>query len=181
MRKAKPPGFNDLSAEGRKPCGQARTGRRAPADGGSHWAVRGAAPRLPGGAERLDHSPAAHVRRPRLDYESRATGLDRNEIGGLLVAAGLGQAAEHALISLLAREPLPRDGSGHHPLSAPPRDPPYLPADRGLHVMTGTAAYFGSVRLVALGGAAVHALHLPKRRFAVARVLAWVVLCRAAL
>jgi site-specific recombinase XerD len=26
--------------------------------------------------ELLDHSPAAHVRRPRLDYESRATALD---------------------------------------------------------------------------------------------------------
>jgi integrase/recombinase XerD len=50
----------------------------------------------------LDHSPAAHVRRPRLDYESHATGLDRNELGALLVAAGLGQPAEHALISLLA-------------------------------------------------------------------------------
>jgi site-specific recombinase XerD len=50
----------------------------------------------------LDHSPAAHVRRPRLDYESHATGLDRNELGGLLVAAGLGPPTEHALISLLA-------------------------------------------------------------------------------
>ena len=52
--------------------------------------------------ELLDHSPAAHVRRPRLDYESHATGLDRNELGALLVAAGLGAPAEHALISLLA-------------------------------------------------------------------------------
>ena len=50
----------------------------------------------------LDHSPAAHVRRPRVDYESHATALDRNEVGALLVAAGLGSAAEHALISLLA-------------------------------------------------------------------------------
>ena len=50
----------------------------------------------------LDHSPAVHVRRPRVDYESHATGLDRNEVGALLVAAGLGAAAEHALISLLA-------------------------------------------------------------------------------
>jgi integrase/recombinase XerD len=50
----------------------------------------------------LDHSPAAHVRRPRLDYESHAIGLDRNELGALLVAAGLGAPAEHALISLLA-------------------------------------------------------------------------------
>ena len=31
--------------------------------------------------ELLDHSPAAHVRRPRLDYESHATALDRNELG----------------------------------------------------------------------------------------------------
>jgi integrase/recombinase XerD len=52
--------------------------------------------------ELLEHSPAAHVRRPRLDYESHATGLDRNELGALLVAAGLGEPAEHALISLLA-------------------------------------------------------------------------------
>ena len=52
--------------------------------------------------ELLDYSPAAHVRRPRLDYESHATGLDRNELGAMLVAAGLGTASEHALISLLA-------------------------------------------------------------------------------
>jgi integrase/recombinase XerD len=52
--------------------------------------------------ELLDHSPAAHVRRPRLDYESHATALDRNELGALLVAAGLGPPSEHALISLLA-------------------------------------------------------------------------------
>ena len=38
--------------------------------------------------ELLDHSPAAHVRRPRLDYESHVTGLDRDELGALLVAAG---------------------------------------------------------------------------------------------
>src|SRR5438552_15307592 len=50
----------------------------------------------------LEHSPAAHVRRPRLDYDSHATGLDRNELGALLAAAGLGPPAEHALISLLA-------------------------------------------------------------------------------
>jgi integrase len=52
--------------------------------------------------ELLDHSPAVHVRRPRVDYESHATALDRNEVGALLVAAGLGAAPEHALISLLA-------------------------------------------------------------------------------
>ena len=47
-------------------------------------------------------SPAVHVRRPRLDYESHATGLDRNEVGAMLVAAGLGSPQEHALLSLLA-------------------------------------------------------------------------------
>jgi integrase/recombinase XerD len=52
--------------------------------------------------ELLDHSPAAHIRRPRVDYESHAVALDRNELGALLVAAGLGSSTEHALISLLA-------------------------------------------------------------------------------
>ncbi len=52
--------------------------------------------------ELLEYSPAAHVRRPRLNYESHATGLDRNELGALLVAAGLGAPADHALITLLA-------------------------------------------------------------------------------
>ena len=50
----------------------------------------------------LDRSPAVHVRRPRLDYESNATGLDRNEVGAMLVTAGLAGARDHALISLLA-------------------------------------------------------------------------------
>jgi integrase/recombinase XerD len=49
--------------------------------------------------ELLDHSPAAHVGRPRLDYESHATGLDRNEMGALLVTAGRGSPAEHTPIS----------------------------------------------------------------------------------
>ena len=52
--------------------------------------------------ELLEHSPAAHVRRPRVDYESHAIALDRNELGALLVAAGLGPPTEHALISVLA-------------------------------------------------------------------------------
>lgn len=50
----------------------------------------------------IDRSPALHVRRPRLDYESHAVALDRNELGALLVAAGLAGAKEHALMSLLA-------------------------------------------------------------------------------
>ena len=53
--------------------------------------------------ELLEHSPAVHVRRPRLDYESHAIGLDRNEVGSLLVAAGLG-APERARADLAARD-----------------------------------------------------------------------------
>ena len=56
--------------------------------------------------ELLEHSPAAHVRRPRVDYESHAVALDRNELGAILVAAGLGPPAGHALISLLALDGL---------------------------------------------------------------------------
>jgi integrase/recombinase XerD len=50
----------------------------------------------------LDRNPAANVRRPKVDYESRTLGLDRNELGALLVQAGIGSARDHALISLLA-------------------------------------------------------------------------------
>ena len=34
----------------------------------------------------IAHSPAVHVRRHRIDYESHVIGLDRNEVGALLVA-----------------------------------------------------------------------------------------------
>src|SRR6266496_641139 len=50
----------------------------------------------------LARSPAAHVRRPKQDYESRTLGLDRNELGAFLVAAGLSSNRDHALASLLA-------------------------------------------------------------------------------
>jgi site-specific recombinase XerD len=50
----------------------------------------------------IEHSPAANVRRPRLDYESHAVGLDRNELGAFLVAAGVSSPRDHALCSLLA-------------------------------------------------------------------------------
>ena len=42
------------------------------------------------------------MRRPQVDYESHATALDDNGVGALLVAACLGPAPEHALISPLA-------------------------------------------------------------------------------
>jgi integrase/recombinase XerD len=59
----------------------------------------------------LDQSPAVHVRRPRLDYESHATGLDRNELGAMLVAGGLGTASEHADLATGAQRP---SGLGGH-------------------------------------------------------------------
>ena len=50
----------------------------------------------------LERNPAANVRRPRVDYESRTLGLDRNELGALLVEAGLAYEGDNALITLLA-------------------------------------------------------------------------------
>jgi site-specific recombinase XerD len=50
----------------------------------------------------LIRNPAANVRRPKVDPESRTLGLDRNELGALLVQARLGSPRDHALISLLA-------------------------------------------------------------------------------
>jgi len=81
--------------------------------------------------ELLDHSPAAHVRRPRLDYESHATALDRNELGALLVAAGLGPPIEHALISLLAL-------NGLRVSEATGADIEHLGLERGHRTLTST-------------------------------------------
>jgi integrase/recombinase XerD len=50
----------------------------------------------------IEHSPAVHIRRPRVDYESHVVGLDRNEVGALLVAAGFSSPRDHALVSLFA-------------------------------------------------------------------------------
>lgn len=50
----------------------------------------------------LERSPATHVRRPKVDGESRTLGLDRNELSAFMVQAGIGTRREHALASLLA-------------------------------------------------------------------------------
>ena len=81
--------------------------------------------------ELLDHSPAAHVRRPRADYESHAVALDRNELGALLVAAGLGTPGEHALISLLAL-------NGLRVSEATGADIEHLGLERGHRILTIT-------------------------------------------
>jgi site-specific recombinase XerD len=71
-------------------------------------------------------SPGAHVRRPRVDMESHAVGLDRNEVGGMPVVAGLGHPRDHALISLLAlnglriSEALGLEHRGHGHRTGPP-------------------------------------------------------------
>jgi integrase len=92
VRRADIEGFaRDLETKGRA---RATVTRRLSTIGGFYnYAVQ---------EELLDRSPAAHVRRPRIDYESHAVALDRNELGALLVAAGLGPPPEHALISLRA-------------------------------------------------------------------------------
>ena len=81
--------------------------------------------------ELLDRSPAAHIRRPRVDYESHAVALDRNELGALLVAAGLGPPLEHALISLLAL-------NGLRVSEATGADIEHLGLDRGRRTLTIT-------------------------------------------
>jgi integrase/recombinase XerD len=50
----------------------------------------------------IPHSPAVHVRRPRIDYESHVAHLDRTEVEAILAAAGLSSPRDHALLSLLA-------------------------------------------------------------------------------
>ena len=50
----------------------------------------------------VDRNPALNVRRPKVDYESRTLGLDRNELDAFLAQAGVGSPRDHALASLLA-------------------------------------------------------------------------------
>jgi site-specific recombinase XerC len=51
--------------------------------------------------ELLEYSPAAHARRPQWTMSLTLPRSTSNELGALLVAAGLGPLREHALISLL--------------------------------------------------------------------------------
>jgi integrase/recombinase XerD len=50
----------------------------------------------------LEHSPAVHVRRPKVSQESTRLGLDRSELGAFPVQAGLSGGNDHALACLLA-------------------------------------------------------------------------------
>jgi len=66
-----------------------------------------------------------------VDYESHAVALGRNELGALLVAAGLGPPPEHALISLLAL-------NGLRVSEATGADIEHLGLDRGHRTLTIT-------------------------------------------
>jgi integrase len=122
VRRADIEGFaRDLETKGRA---RATVTRRLSTIGGFYkYAVQ---------EELLDRSPAAHVRRPRIDYESHAVALDRNELGALLVAAGLGSPAGHALISLLAL-------NGLRVSEATGADIEHLGLERGHRTLTITA------------------------------------------
>lgn len=49
----------------------------------------------------VQHSPAEHVRRPKLDAESTTLGLDRMELGAFLAQAAACSSVDHALACLL--------------------------------------------------------------------------------
>ena len=49
----------------------------------------------------MARSSAVNVRRPKVDYESRTLGLDRNDLGPFLVQAGMGTPRDQALAALL--------------------------------------------------------------------------------
>jgi hypothetical protein len=49
----------------------------------------------------LEHSPAVHVRRPKVSQDSTRLGLDRTELGSFLVQAGLSGGNDHVLACLL--------------------------------------------------------------------------------
>ena len=49
----------------------------------------------------LEHSPAEHVRRPKIDTESATLGLDGMELSGFVAQGAAGSATDHALACLL--------------------------------------------------------------------------------
>jgi hypothetical protein len=78
----------------------------------------------------------------------RATALDRNELGAILVAAGLGPPAEHALISLLAL-------NGPRVSGATGADIEHLGLERGHRTLVALAARVPRQPVGAVGADAV--------------------------
>jgi hypothetical protein len=82
---------------------RSRVGRRPPSLGRCRrWPVSTGTAGL---EDLVDRSPAVHVRRPKLDYESHTLGVDRNGLGAFLVAAGVSSARDHAEPSRVPRRP----------------------------------------------------------------------------
>jgi integrase len=102
--------------------------------------------------ELREHSPAAHVRRPRADYESHAAALDRNELSALPAAARLGPPAERALISLLVP-------NGLRVSAATGAGIEHLDLDRGHRTVTITRTG-GTVVTIPLGPRTARAIDL---------------------
>jgi integrase len=91
-----------------------------------------------------------------VDYESHAVALDRNELGALLVAAGLGPPTEHALISLLAL-------NGLRVSEATGADIEHLGLERGHRTLTITRKG-GKRAVVPLAPRTARAIDLGRRR-----------------
>jgi site-specific recombinase XerC len=49
----------------------------------------------------IEHSPAEHVRRPKIDTESTTLGLDRMELSAFVAQGAAGSPTDHALACLL--------------------------------------------------------------------------------
>jgi integrase/recombinase XerD len=49
----------------------------------------------------IEHSPAEHVRRPRVDAESTTLGLDRTELAAFVAQGSAGSPTDHALACVL--------------------------------------------------------------------------------
>jgi integrase/recombinase XerD len=77
----------------------------------------------------IEHSPAVHIRRPRIGYESHVAHLERNELGSILVTAGVSSPRDHALVSLLAL-------NGLHGSEAIGANIEALGLERGLRTLT---------------------------------------------
>ena len=75
----------------------------------------------------IEHSPAVHVRRPRIDYESHVAHLDRNELGAILVPpVGLGQDHARLLVGV-ERAAGVRGDRRRHRSPRPRARPPHTP------------------------------------------------------
>jgi len=86
----------------------------------------------------IAQSPAARVRRPRIDCESHAIGLDSGEVGALLVAAGFGPIGPHTLRRAFITAALDagvRCATSKRPYPTPPHQPPCATTGRAFRLI----------------------------------------------